>query len=309
MRSFPSLVLALCIAACSSAPTTDPAAKTPTGLDTTVFDKCVDFATKLCADAAGCCQTAYSGFDPDGCLDSFKRDVCHPADDAVRAGKATFDEDAVDACLAAHAQAHTVCIPTWQQTLELRKEIYAACRVVDGTTKPGGGCTTATTCKRPDSATATADCVKNVCQVIEVLNEGAECPFPSGSVSVCDDGLACDAPGLGTSGHCVKADCSRRNLRRKRARRHRLRPRQLLRSRHGQVRARPKSRRQRLRAKQRVRVFRLQPHRQRVRTQHQPWSRRTPAWARRPRRNVFVGRPSLERVQLPAPTAMRQLRR
>jgi hypothetical protein len=203
MRSLPPLLVALCIAACSSAPT-DDGNKTPSAPDTSVFDRCVDFATKLCADAAGCCQTAYGDFNADGCLDSFKRDVCHPGADAVMLGKAVFNQGAVEGCLAAHAVAHAICVPTWKQTLELRKQIYGACRVIDGLTEPGRGCAISATCKNPDGA-GSAECVKNVCQIVEVLPEGTECPFPSGSVSVCDDGLACDAPGLGASGHCVKA--------------------------------------------------------------------------------------------------------
>jgi hypothetical protein len=204
MRSLPFVAVALWIAACSSSPVDDDKGHQPTPPDTTVFDGCVDFAIRLCADAESCCRQAYGDFDPDGCLATFKRDVCRPAADAVTAGKATFNEGAVEACLAAHAQAHAVCTPTWQQTLDLRKEIYSACRVIDGTTEPGRGCAISTTCKHPDGV-ATADCVKNVCRVIEILPEGAECPFPSGSVSVCDEGLACDALGLGDTGHCVKA--------------------------------------------------------------------------------------------------------
>jgi hypothetical protein len=204
MRSLPSLLaVALCSAGCSSSPT-DQGDKAPALPDTSVFDDCVDFATRLCADAEGCCQQAYSDFSADGCLDTFKREVCRPGADAVAAGKASYDESAVDACLAAHAQAHQICVPTWQQTLELRKQIDAACRVIDGKGAPGSSCTIGAQCQHPDGV-ASVDCVKNVCQVSEILAEGAECPFPSGSVSVCDDGLACDAPGLGTSGRCIKA--------------------------------------------------------------------------------------------------------
>jgi hypothetical protein len=204
MRSLCLLFVALSLAACSG---TDEGTRTPATTsppDTNVFDNCVAFATQLCADAEGCCRTAYGDFSAEGCVDTFKREVCRPGADAVMAGKATFNEDAVEGCLEAHAAAHAVCTPTWQQTLELRKKIYSACRVLDGTTEPGRGCAIAATCKRPEGA-ATAECVKNVCRVVEILPEGAECPFPSGSVSVCDDGWACDAPGLGTSGHCVKA--------------------------------------------------------------------------------------------------------
>jgi hypothetical protein len=202
MRRLPLLLL-LSMAACSSS-TDEATGDTPTPPDTTVFDHCVDFATRLCADAENCCRAAYDGFEPDGCLATFKRDVCRPGADAVKAGIATFDEASVEACLEAHAQAHAVCVPTWQQTLELRKSIYSACRVIDGTTEPGRGCSTSITCKHPPG-TATVECVKNVCQVVEILPEGAECPFPSGFVSVCDEGLACDAAGRGASGHCVKA--------------------------------------------------------------------------------------------------------
>src|SRR5260221_1759267 len=192
MRSLAPLLLASCICACSSSPTDQGSSEDPTTPDTTVFDSCVDFATRLCADAESCCQKAYGGFDADGCLATFKREVCRPGADAVAAGKATFNQNSVEACLAAHARAHAVCIPTWKQTLELRKQIYAACRVIDGSAEHGQGCAISATCKHPDGVAA-VECVKNVCQVIEVLAEGAQCPFPSGSVSVCDDGLACDA--------------------------------------------------------------------------------------------------------------------
>jgi hypothetical protein len=173
-------------------------------LDTSVFDDCVDFSTRLCADSEACCQRAHGGFELDACVASFKREVCRPGADAVMAGRATFDESAVDECLAAHAEAHAVCVPTWKQTIALRKRIYSACRVIDGTSELGRGCSISSTCKHPDG-NATVECIKNVCQKIEVLEQGAPCPFPSGSVSVCDDGLSCDAPGLGTTGHCVKA--------------------------------------------------------------------------------------------------------
>jgi hypothetical protein len=198
------LLSALVTVACSSSAVDKNGAPTPSPPDTSVYDNCVDFATKLCADAKDCCNQAYGDFSPEGCLAVFKRDVCRPGADAVEAGRAVFDESAVEDCLAAHAQAHAVCVPSWQQTLELRKAIYQACRVIDGTTQAGGGCAIAATCKHPEGL-ATTDCVKNVCRTIEILPEGAACPFPSGAVSVCDDGLTCDAPGLETTGHCVKA--------------------------------------------------------------------------------------------------------
>jgi hypothetical protein len=204
MRSLPRVLFVLTAFACSASPTTGGDAHDPTPLDTSVYDNCVDFATRLCADSEDCCQQAYAGFDLDGCVASFKREVCRPGADAVVAGKATFDEDAVDACLAAHAEAHAICVPTWKQTIALRKRIYTECHVINGTSPIGRGCSIAATCERP-AGNATVECVKNVCQKIEILNEGDACPFPSGAVSVCDDGLSCDAAGLGASGHCIKA--------------------------------------------------------------------------------------------------------
>ena len=50
--------------------------------DTSVFDACVDFATKLCADSADCCMQAYGDFEPDGCLFTFEREICRPGADA-----------------------------------------------------------------------------------------------------------------------------------------------------------------------------------------------------------------------------------
>jgi hypothetical protein len=158
----------------------------------------------LCADAEGCCRTAHGELDAEGCVETFRRDVCRPGADAVTAGKATFNEASIETCLAAHAQAHEVCTPTWAETLELRREIYAACRVIDGLSEPGVGCSVSATCKRPEGA-GTAECIKNKCVVVEILPPGAACAFPSGAVSVCDAGLACSAQGPGAEGTCVNA--------------------------------------------------------------------------------------------------------
>jgi hypothetical protein len=190
--------------ACSSKPTDEGTGGMPSGPDTSVFDACVAFAERQCADARDCCEATYGAFEQAGCVETFRRDVCRPGADAVTAGRATFNDASVETCLAAHAQAHQVCTPTWSQTLELRREIYAACRIIDGLSPPGAGCSRAAHCKRPDGA-ATAECVKNLCVAIELLPEGAPCPFPDGAVSVCDVGLACDAEGLGTEGVCVPA--------------------------------------------------------------------------------------------------------
>lgn len=200
--AFAAAALACLLPACSSAPDEKPSS-TPAPADTSVFDACADFAARLCADAQNCCEQAYSGFEQAACEDDFKRHVCRPGADAVAAGKAVFNADSIEGCLQAHAEAHAVCFPTWADTLALRKRIYTACRVIDGLTEPGRGCGIAAACKRPEGV-ATVECVKSVCVAIEILPEGSACPFPSGLVSVCDEGLACDAP-LGGEGHCVPA--------------------------------------------------------------------------------------------------------
>jgi hypothetical protein len=203
MRSLLLLLLASSVAACSSTPTNEAAGGSTSGPDTSVYDTCVSFATALCADAQSCCTSAHGDFAQEGCVETFRRDVCRPGADAVTANRAVFDETSIAGCLAAHAQAHSVCTPTWAETLELRREIYAACRVIDGLSDPGLGCSVSATCKRPVGGTA--ECVKNKCVAIELLPEGASCPFPSGAVSVCDIGLACSAEGPGVEGTCVPA--------------------------------------------------------------------------------------------------------
>jgi hypothetical protein len=176
----------------------------PSGPDTSVLDACLEFAERLCADAQGCCEQTYGELDIEGCMLTFRQDVCGPEVDAVNAGFATFDAEAIDACVAARAEGVRICVPTWAETLELRKRIYSDCRIFDGKVPLGGACTTAAACQRPAGA-ATVTCVNHVCEAIEVLPEGAPCKFPSGEVSVCDAGLACDAAGLGAMGQCVQA--------------------------------------------------------------------------------------------------------
>jgi len=210
MRSLLCLLPALLLTACSSAETNDGRGSDaePTDPGAIVYDNCVDYATRRCQASEGCCQQAYGEFEFEGCLTWFKRDVCHPAADAVTAGRATFDESAVEDCLAAHAEELAICTPTWKQTIQLRKRIYAACRIIDGKSKLGSGCSVSATCQNVEGDATVVCSPRNVCEKIEVLGEGAECPFPSGAMSVCDDGLTCDAAGLGTTGHCVRAPAS-----------------------------------------------------------------------------------------------------
>ena len=168
-----------------------------------VLTACTDFARRLCADSEACCRKAYARYDEAGCTETLVHDLCRPGADAVAAGFAVYDEQAVEPCLAARAQAHAVCVPTWQENLELRKSLWAACKVLRGTTEAGRGCTTDVTCAEPDGAKAGV-CIGGTCRVLEVLSEGDPCPFQSGTVSTCDTGLYCTTT-LDQPGGCARA--------------------------------------------------------------------------------------------------------
>lgn len=199
------------VAGCASA--TDPGASpapSPSGADAgtlatreRVLTACTDFATRLCADSEACCRKAYARYDESACLAGLLQEVCRPGADAVAAGFALFDEQAVDPCLEARAQANAICVPTWQQNLTTRKSLWSACKVLRGTTEAGKGCTTDVTCAEPEGAKAGV-CVRGICRVLEVLSEGDPCPFQSGAVSTCDAGLYCTAS-ADEPGACVRA--------------------------------------------------------------------------------------------------------
>lgn len=157
-----------------------------------VLASCEGFAERLCAASEACCNRAYGTYSADGCKAQFTADVCEPAADAVANGFATYDEDAVEPCLAAHAQANEICIPDWDQILGVRKAIWSACKVVRGTADAGKSCTASVTCAEPEGE-KTANCVAGVCRVLEILPKAASCTFQSGSVSTCDSGLYCTA--------------------------------------------------------------------------------------------------------------------
>lgn len=159
----------------------------------------MDFGARACQDSTACCTQAYGAYDAAACSKFFRDQICSPAADAVAAGFATYDASGVDACLAAHAEANTACIVDWDRNLELRKSIWAACKVVEGSAVPGSGCTTSVTCADPEGP-KTVTCLAGACTVIEILPLGAACPFQNGEVSTCDRGLYCtttqDQPGV-----------------------------------------------------------------------------------------------------------------
>ncbi len=169
-----------------------------------VLSSCRLFAERLCQSAEACCIESTGSFDAQTCVDGVAHDVCGPAADAVAAGFATYHEEAVEPCLAAHAVSHQTCIADWRELLELRRGIWSACKVVQGTSAPGRGCTSSVTCSQPEGASV-ARCIAGSCRVLELLGEGAECPYPNGEVSVCDDGLYCTALERDEIGVCAPA--------------------------------------------------------------------------------------------------------
>jgi len=195
-------IFSACAAATDPSPSPSPAAGGNPSTQATrerVLTACTDFATRLCEDSADCCRKVYARYEQAGCVETLVRDMCRPGADSVAAGFAVYDEQFVEPCLAAHAQADAVCVPTWQDNLTLRKSLWASCKVLRGTTESGRSCSTDVTCAEPDGAKAGV-CVRGTCQVLEVLAEGEPCPFQSGTVSTCDVGLYCtttmDEPGV-----------------------------------------------------------------------------------------------------------------
>lgn len=210
MRAFLGLGLGMLLAgvlACSSEK--DPPASADSDPDPDagpsredVLASCAAFAEELCESASDCCAMAAPGSTVDACVQRVMTETCRPAADAVAAKLATYHPEAEPACLEAHALSHQTCVADWGELIELRRAIWGACKVVRGTLLPGRGCTTAATCAVPDEKIGTARCVAGTCRVVEILGEGAECPYPNGDVSVCDAGLYCTAVERDEIGTC-----------------------------------------------------------------------------------------------------------
>jgi hypothetical protein len=169
-----------------------------------VYQRCSDFAARLCASAADCCESTGRSFSAESCVSSFIGDFCGPASQVVGAKHATYHPEAEEPCLAAWTRAHATCVTDWQEILEIRRDVWTACKMVRGTFPVGSGCSTSSECAQPDGP-STARCLPDstglTCQVLEMLPEGAECRFPDGDVSACDTGLYCtttERDGLGT---------------------------------------------------------------------------------------------------------------
>jgi hypothetical protein len=203
-----SLVVAPTVLACAveaDAPRgAEPAEPDP--IIAEVRQRCADFAARLCASAADCCESTGRAFSAESCASSFIGDFCGPASQVVGAHLATYHPESEEPCLAAWERAHATCVADWSEIIEIRRDVWAACKMVRGSVAVGRGCSTSSSCAQPEGP-ATARCLPDpitrepTCQVLELLGEGAECPFPLGDVSVCDTGLYCttsERDGIGT---------------------------------------------------------------------------------------------------------------
>ncbi|HEX6764945.1 MAG TPA: hypothetical protein VF103_05690 [Polyangiaceae bacterium] len=172
-----------------------------------VRERCSSFAARLCASAAECCESSGDAFSRELCASSFTSEFCGPASQVVGEGIATYHPEAEEPCLAAWARAHETCVADWEEIIALRQDVWSACKMVQGTVEPGRGCSSSSACAQPEGP-ATARCLPDpttrqpTCQVLEILGQGAECPYPLGDVSVCDVGFYCTATERGTLGTC-----------------------------------------------------------------------------------------------------------
>ena len=82
----------------------------------------------------------------DASVDAIAADLCVTAAQLVAAGRAEYDASAEEGCLAAHQRSHDACVPDWDEIVASRREVWSACRVVKGTVRPGGSCTSASMC-------------------------------------------------------------------------------------------------------------------------------------------------------------------
>ena len=179
----------------------------PDEIETEVREHCSDFAARLCTSAASCCQSTAGSFSSERCTSSFVEEFCVPASQVVAAGLATYHPDAHEPCLSAWERAHATCEADWEEIIAVRKDVWAECKMIRGTVEPGRGCSTQASCARPDGPT-NARCQLDVtmnttCQLLEILGEGAACPFPMGDVSVCDVGLYCTTTERDMPGTCA----------------------------------------------------------------------------------------------------------
>lgn len=201
-----ALLAPLALAACSSQPIEHSSRQAGTSSDVLeqVLSECTEYAARLCESATACCSAHAADFSVDDCATRYVQDVCMPSAELVAAGLATYDPESAEACLAAHQRAYDTCVADWEQNVAIRRDLWTSCRVIDGAAPEGSSCDDDARCALPDGE-ATAACVGGVCRKLELLGEGAACPYPNGDVSTCDLGLYCTATSPGETGTCVPA--------------------------------------------------------------------------------------------------------
>jgi hypothetical protein len=198
------------LACASEADEPSPRPAGPDPLEAEVLERCSDFAARLCASAANCCESTGGAFSTDRCASSFVAEFCRPAAAVVAEGHAEYRPDAEEACLGAWARAHDACVADWDEIVAIRRDVWASCKMVRGFAPIGSGCSTAATCEQPEGD-ATVRCLPDpltrapTCQVLAILPERATCPYPNGEVSVCDTGLYCTTTERDVNGTCAPA--------------------------------------------------------------------------------------------------------
>src|ERR1051325_3463211 len=140
---FTAVLSCALLAACGSDPA--PNKSTQAGSSGEVLDEvldaCTAFAQRLCESAAPCCEQS-APFVEDDCVSSFVEDVCTPSAQLVASELATYDASAEDDCLAAHARTNQTCVAAWEETVAIRRDIWASCHVVNGKVSEGHTCDT-----------------------------------------------------------------------------------------------------------------------------------------------------------------------
>jgi len=157
---------------------------------------CDTVATALCEARQPCCESG-PGFDMTTCV---AREVESCAADAarVRTGEFTFDEAAVNPCLAQVGDVFGDCNASTLQLLTEHQSFFAECTgIFSGSVPIGGACTTDSECDRTN-ATGLVSCDAGLCAEIALAAEGEACAFGGGG-ALCEYGQYCDtdfsAPG------------------------------------------------------------------------------------------------------------------
>ncbi len=158
----------------------------------TLDNICSRINPKSCALRKPCCEKAY-GYDEAHCLADVNAECAADVAD-VRAGRATFHPELVDACLAKYTEVFSTCEVTFELYAKVLK-LFRECRVFEGTLAEGASCTRGSQCKPATGANEVATCDEDktkLCTIVKVLGENEACELADGAKGICDEGLYCD---------------------------------------------------------------------------------------------------------------------